>query len=184
LGASENRMRLTDPNDGITREFRIFDVGGQRSLRQKWVPYFDDVDAIIFLAPISAFDQYLAEDRRINRLADSFELWTSVVSNKLLQKTNMILFLNKTDIMQAKLAAGIKLSNYLPSYGRRPNDFDSASRYLKNQFSSIMKQSSPTPRVLYCHLTKVIDTRTTTYVLTGIKDMLMRLNLQQMQLLA
>ncbi|KAG5653739.1 hypothetical protein H0H81_010996 [Sphagnurus paluster] len=33
-----------------------------------WVPYFDDMDAIIFLAPISAFDQKLAEDPDINRL--------------------------------------------------------------------------------------------------------------------
>ncbi len=33
-----------------------------------WVPYFDDVDAIIFLAPICAFDQVLVEDRTVNRL--------------------------------------------------------------------------------------------------------------------
>jgi hypothetical protein len=33
-----------------------------------WVPYMDDVDAIIFLAPISCFDQVLAEDPKVNRL--------------------------------------------------------------------------------------------------------------------
>lgn len=33
-----------------------------------WVPFFDDVDAIIFLAPISAFDQVLTEDKTVNRL--------------------------------------------------------------------------------------------------------------------
>lgn len=33
-----------------------------------WAPFFDDMDAIIFLAPISCFDQVLAEDPTVNRL--------------------------------------------------------------------------------------------------------------------
>ncbi|KAJ6614408.1 guanine nucleotide binding protein, alpha subunit [Mycena sp. CBHHK59/15] len=183
LGVSEHRMRLTDPNGGISREFAIFDVGGQRSMRAKWVPYFDDMEAIIFLAPISAFDQMLEEDPTVNRLADSFALWTSIVSNKLLTKANLILFMNKVDIMQAKLTSGIRLSDYLATYGRRPNDFDSASRYLRKQFNAILKQSSPEPRIFYCHLTSVIDMKSTTYVLAGIKDMLMRFNLREMHLI-
>jgi hypothetical protein len=32
------------------------------------VPFFDDMNAIIFLAPISAFDQVLTEDLSVNRL--------------------------------------------------------------------------------------------------------------------
>ncbi|KAJ7764188.1 guanine nucleotide binding protein, alpha subunit [Mycena maculata] len=183
LGVSEHRMRLADPNGSITRQFHIFDVGGQRSMRPKWVPYFDDVDAIIFLSPISAFDQVLVEDHRVNRLADSLELWTSIVSNKLLEDTNMILFLNKVDIMQSKLASGIQLVDYCPAYGRRPNDFDSASRFLKKQFSAILKQSSPAPRIFYCPLTNVIDTKSTTYVLAGIKANLMHFNLKESYLI-
>jgi len=33
-----------------------------------WIPFFDDMNAIIFLAPISCFDQVLAEDPNVNRL--------------------------------------------------------------------------------------------------------------------
>ena len=33
-----------------------------------WAPYFDNMDAIIFLAPISAFDEVLVEDTSVNRL--------------------------------------------------------------------------------------------------------------------
>ncbi|KAJ7157203.1 guanine nucleotide binding protein, alpha subunit [Mycena filopes] len=183
LGVSEHRMRLSDPSGGMSRDFRIFDVGGTRSLRAAWVPYFEDMDAIIFLAPISAFDQVLAEEPTVNRLADSYKLWTSIVSNKLLQSTNMILFLNKVDIMHAKLASGIRLSDFVDSYGRRPNDFDSASRYLKKQFSAILKQNSPVSRIFYCHLTNAIDIKSTKFVLAGIKDMLMRFHLQESHLI-
>ncbi|KAJ7881474.1 guanine nucleotide binding protein, alpha subunit [Mycena leptocephala] len=183
LGVSEHRMHLTDPNGGIMREFAFFDVGGHRSNRPKWVSYFDDMDCIIFLAPISAFDQTLAEDHKVNRLEDSLNLWTAIVSNKLLQKTNMVIFLNKVDILQAKLAAGIRLADYFPTYGRRPNDYDSVSRYLRKQFNAVLKQSSPSPRVFYCHETNVIDTKSTAFVLTGIKDMLIRFNLKESRLI-
>jgi G-protein alpha subunit len=40
-----------------------------------WIPFFDDVDAIIFLAPISAFDQVLTEDKTVNRLVRSSALY-------------------------------------------------------------------------------------------------------------
>lgn len=63
--------------------------------RQAWFPYFDDCDAIIFLAPISCFDEKLAEDRRVNRLEDSYALWKMICSSKLLARTQIILFLNK-----------------------------------------------------------------------------------------
>lgn len=37
--------------------WNLYDVGGARGQRHTWVPYFDDANAIIFLAPVSAFDQ-------------------------------------------------------------------------------------------------------------------------------
>uniref|UniRef100_A0A914XKD2 Uncharacterized protein n=1 Tax=Plectus sambesii TaxID=2011161 RepID=A0A914XKD2_9BILA len=45
-------------------QFRVFDVGGQRSERRKWIHCFDDVNAIIFIAAISEFDQTLREDAK------------------------------------------------------------------------------------------------------------------------
>jgi guanine nucleotide-binding protein subunit alpha len=106
------------------------------------------MSCIICLVPISAFDEALEEEPEVSRLvssyhlnvisthahvctqADSIDLWTRISSNKILEKTNLILFLNKIDILQAKLASGIRFSDFVPSYGRRPNDFDSASRCM------------------------------------------------------
>jgi hypothetical protein len=39
--------------------------------RAAWVPFFDNMDSIIFLAPISGFDETLAEDPNVNRLVRS-----------------------------------------------------------------------------------------------------------------
>jgi len=142
------------------------------------------MDAIIFLAPISCFDQVLAEDPKVNRLEDSVHLWQNIVSNPLLKHTNMILFLNKIDILRSKLASGIKLADYVVSYGNRPNDFDNTSTYLRRKFAGILKEHSPLPRIFYCHLTTVTDTKSTRYVLSNLKDMIMRQNLTGANLLA
>ena len=58
---------------------------------------------------------------------DSIGLWMSLVSNQLLKNTNLILFLNKIDIMKEKLKAGIKLADFVLSYGSRPNDYEHTS---------------------------------------------------------
>lgn len=122
------------------KEVLFYDVGGSRSSvigslisssspltthtrqRPAWSSYFDDVNAIIFLAPVNCFDEKLAEDRSVNRLEDSFLLWKSVCSNKLLGKTQLVLFLNKCDLLEKKLRSGVALKKYMPSYGERAND--------------------------------------------------------------
>jgi len=40
----------------------LFDVGGQRSERKKWIHCFEDVTAIIFCVGMSEYDQVLHED--------------------------------------------------------------------------------------------------------------------------
>lgn len=44
-------------------QYRMFDVGGQRSERKKWIHCFENVNALMFLVAISGYDQCLAEDK-------------------------------------------------------------------------------------------------------------------------
>lgn len=108
--------------------------------RQAWLPYFTGLNAIIFLAPISCFDERLAEDPRVNRLEDSLILWKTIVSSDVLRGVQLILvrflhvlsrlrsvltdkqFLNKCDILQKKIHRGVRVADYISSYGDRPND--------------------------------------------------------------
>jgi len=59
--------------------FRMYDVGGQRGERKKWIHCFENVTAIMFIASLSEYDQVLAEDRclrvdQLVRLADGQSL--------------------------------------------------------------------------------------------------------------
>lgn len=42
-------------------QFRMVDVGGQRSERRKWIHCFENVTSIIFLVALSEYDQILFE---------------------------------------------------------------------------------------------------------------------------
>jgi len=132
IGVSEYKFEM-EAGDQRGTQWRIVDVGGSRFQRPTWVPFFDNVDAIIFLAPISAFDQVLTEDPQVNRLEDSVLLWKGLCQNKLLAKVDLVLFLNKCDILQRKLESGIRLSRYVRSYDDRPNDMDTASKYFRGK---------------------------------------------------
>jgi hypothetical protein len=86
------------------------------------------MDAIIFLAPISSFDERLREDRRVNRLEDTYMLWQTLCSLQMLSKTQIILFLNKCDLLEQKLRAGARVRTHVPSFGDRSNDVDTVKK--------------------------------------------------------
>ncbi|QRV80600.1 G-protein alpha subunit [Ceratobasidium sp. AG-Ba] len=182
LGVVEHHFVLDRGSEkGV--DWKIYDVGGARGQRHVWAPFFSDVNAIIFLAPISAFDQTLAEDKRVNRVEDSIQLFKSVCGNKLLANVNIVLFLNKCDLLKKKLAAGIKLNKYVTSYGSRPNDYEHVSKYFRTKFSAIQRDSSVSPREMYIHLTSVTDTRATSAIIHNVRDIILRQNLKNSSLM-
>lgn len=46
-------------------DVRIFDIGGQRSERKKWIHCFEGVTAIIFIVALSEYDLCLIEDQEM-----------------------------------------------------------------------------------------------------------------------
>ena len=58
---------------------RMFDVGGQRSERKKWIHCFEGVTAIIFIVAMSEYDLSLAEDQEMVTWFHSFQNWCIMV---------------------------------------------------------------------------------------------------------
>ncbi|KAF8610264.1 P-loop containing nucleoside triphosphate hydrolase protein [Ceratobasidium sp. AG-I] len=159
------------PNLEPGLEWRMYDVGGARRQRAKWAPFFDDMDLIIVLVPVSAFDQFLAEDKTVNRIRDSFELWLELCDTTALHHIPVLLFLNKCDILDKKLEAGIKLADYLSGYTGKPNETKHALNYLSRRFVGIRKTSTaPSTTPCYIHHTSVVDTETTRQVIAYVRD--------------
>lgn len=60
----------------------MFDVGGQRDERRKWIQCFNDVTAIIFVTACSSYNLVLREDPSQNRLKESLVLFHSIWNNR------------------------------------------------------------------------------------------------------
>ncbi|KAK7045075.1 guanine nucleotide-binding protein alpha-4 subunit [Favolaschia claudopus] len=164
------------PGDSFGSEWVIYDVGGSRSMRHAWLPYFDAVNAIIF--PISCFDERLAEDPSVNRLEDSMLLWRAVVSSKLLKQTTLIVFLNKCDLLKRKLQNGIQVNKYLISFGARENEVGTVVKYLKDKFRDIIHLDASQQRPTYLYATSVTDTKATAATLNIVRDGIIREHLK------
>ncbi|KAM5536705.1 hypothetical protein V8D89_009632 [Ganoderma adspersum] len=158
---------------GTNYNWLLYDVGGAR---HAWVPFFDDATAIIFLAPISAFDQYLEEDPRTNRIDDSLQLFTAICSNKLLSNAALVLMLNKTDLLRQKLESGIKVRKYISSYGDRPNEFEEVSEYFRAHFIQVHRRKDVSHRPLY------LDIKATQSIIINVGEAIMRSHLTKIGL--
>lgn len=168
------------------REWWVYDVGGSRTQRAQWAQFFDDITAIIFLAPISAFDEYLptSEDQtRMNKLEDTFLLWKDVVSNRLLAKVIIVLFMNKIDVLNAKINSGVDVRKYVPRFEGNVKSADEVTRYFKAKFKAIHKRYSPQPRPFHCFPTSAIDTQATSIILSTVREQIVRTNLEQANIL-
>eukprot|EP00457_Paulinella_chromatophora_P006181 gb/GEZN01006199.1/.p1 GENE.gb/GEZN01006199.1/~~gb/GEZN01006199.1/.p1 ORF type:complete len:391 (-),score=45.30 gb/GEZN01006199.1/:300-1472(-) len=83
--------------------YHFVDVGGQRSERRKWMHCFAGVTAMLYVVAMSAFDQTLFEDSKVNRIDESLSLFSSLTNSKWFKTTPIILFLNKEDLFRAKI---------------------------------------------------------------------------------
>lgn len=64
-----SRVKTTGIVESVFRvgevTYRVFDVGGQRSERKKWIHCFDNVSALVFMVSLSEYDQTLYEDEKV-----------------------------------------------------------------------------------------------------------------------
>eukprot|EP00457_Paulinella_chromatophora_P003719 gb/GEZN01003727.1/.p1 GENE.gb/GEZN01003727.1/~~gb/GEZN01003727.1/.p1 ORF type:complete len:386 (-),score=50.52 gb/GEZN01003727.1/:932-2089(-) len=95
--------------------FNLVDVGGQRSERRKWMHCFADVTCVLYVVAISAFNQVLFEDARVNRIDESVHLFSTLVNSRWFNRTPIILFLNKNDLFREKLKT-TSLTVWRPDY--------------------------------------------------------------------
>jgi guanine nucleotide-binding protein G(i) subunit alpha len=160
-------------------QFILYDVGGQRSERKKWIHCFEGVTAVIFCAALSEYDLVLREDSRMNRMVESTKLFATICNNKWFLNTSMILFLNKMDLFKEKIHRSplkICFSEY-PG----PNTYEDAADYIQMRFES-MKENR-TRKEVYTHLTCATDTNSMFLVFDDVADVIIKDELYSLKLL-
>ncbi|CAK5086512.1 unnamed protein product [Meloidogyne enterolobii] len=156
-------------------EFRVFDVGGQRSERRKWIHCFDNVEAIIFITAISEYDQVLFEDETTNRMIESMQLFSSICNSSWFLNTAMILFLNKKDLFLEKIQR-VNITTCFPDYEGSQN-YEEAVNFIKMKFAELNQH--PDKKTIYMHETCATDTNQVQLVISSVIDTIIQKNLQK-----
>lgn len=152
----EFSVKVSSKYGGGHQSFWMFDVGGQRGERRKWIQVFDGISAVLFIVESSGFNTKIREDNETNRLRESLRVFQEVWSSRFLRDAGFILFLNKQDILKEKIAAGARIEDYFPEYadyrsqrtsasGRRPSsrednfsdEYIRARCFIRDMFLSI-----------------------------------------------
>ncbi len=145
--------------------FKMFDVGGQRNERKKWIHCFEKVTAVIFVAAISEYDQKLYEDENTNRVTEALNLFEEICNADWFKESCMILFLNKSDIF-AKKILHVNLSNYFHDYHGPAGDVPAAQKWIEEQFLS----RNHTQKEVFSHVTCATNTNNIAHVFNSIKQ--------------
>ena len=115
------------------------------------------MDAIIFVAAISEYDQSLAESKKTNRMFEAIEVFRSVCRNKSFKDTPMILFLNKKDVYAEKiLYSDISKQEPFQDYDGPKKDAKAGTKYFVAQFEDCMDKGGRKDQ--YIHVTCATDT--------------------------
>ncbi|XP_033824198.1 guanine nucleotide-binding protein subunit alpha-12a [Periophthalmus magnuspinnatus] len=158
--------------------FKMVDVGGQRSQRQKWFQCFDGITSILFMVSSSEYDQVLMEDRRTNRLVESMNIFETIVNNKLFLNVSIILFLNKTDLLLEKIRT-VDIRKNFPEFRGDPRRLEDVQAFLVQSFSRKRRNRG---KPLFHHFTTAVDTENIRFVFHAVKDTILQENLKDIML--
>lgn len=160
--------------DGAT--FVMYDVGGQRNERKKWIHCFEDVTAVIFVAALSEYDQNLYEDASTNRMIEAINLFDEIVNNKFFVTSAMILFLNKKDLFEMKIKkVDPKSVEVFADFPGGLGDYDKGVEYFLGKFIEMNRQPE---KEIYHHVTCATDSENVSVVFNACKEIILKQNIK------
>ena len=146
--------------EGVT--FHIFDAGGQRSERRKWIHYFDKVSAVLFMTSLTGYAEVLFEDANQNSLVESLHLFADIANSKWFRLTPIVLFLNKHDLFMDLFVTRkipLNVSGKFPDAPETSNP-DEAVQWIAEKFRSEKKYDgidAEPDSLVYVHITTAVD---------------------------
>jgi len=159
-GVNKIKFVLPDRRGAYEEIYEIFDVGGQKNERRKWMHFFDNTAAIIFVAALSGYNQLLWEDNRNNRMREAIGLFRGIINLDVFRGSHVILFLNKSDLFEKKVGK-YSVKEHFKDY-EGPETREQIIEFFKEKFKEQKrgKRSAKTKGTeIHFHVTCATDTK-------------------------
>jgi len=160
-----------------TLSFRIFDVGGQKSERRKWIHCFENVTGVLFVSSLTGYNEKLWEASDENRMVDSLSLFKNICNSRWFKDSAMIVFLNKKDLFEKRIQ-DVPLT-VCPAFENLPeshaNDCKSAIAAIRKRFQD---QRTRYKSELFIHETVAIDSENVKRIFDSVRMQILKDNLE------
>jgi len=141
----------------------MYDVGGQRAERKKWIYAFEKVKCVIFTVSLSEYDQTLLEAPEQNRMQESIKLFENILASRWFQNATFVIFFNKMDVFEEKYKRS-PLKLYFAEYGGK--DVESGVKFIVWRYRQVNRSKVN----VYSHITTATDTKRITTVLASVRE--------------
>jgi len=155
--------------------FNMFDVGGQRTERKKWIHCFENVTCVIFVAAISEYDQVLCEDEETPRMQETLQLFDEIVNSAWFAETSFILFLNKRDLFEEKIKHS-PITDYVEGFEGDPTSYEDCCNFIERTFHDLNRHPD---KEIYSHITCATDTDNVQHVFDSVRRALIKGSLRE-----
>jgi len=161
-------------------KFKLFDVGGQRNERKKWIHCFESVTAVLFVGVLSEYDLKLFEDEKMNRMEETLNLFDEICNSRWFHDTAIILFLNKRDVFAEKIKkVPLTVCPLFADYAG-DNTYEAGCELIETAFHA---KNRNTEKTIYAHVTCATDTSNVAAVFDAVKDIIINISLGEAGLL-
>ena len=193
IPTNEDILRTDVRASGITTtslkskraSYSVIDPGGAYTEQRKWSRVYQNIDCIIFVVPLCAYDtampgyhsnvgHYYLHQSTIsdnvsiqNEISEALSLFDSILALHCFRNTQVILVMNKIDLFKQKLVRK-PIVDYWPEF-QGEDDYQTAIYFFTGKFLALQHAKD---RDIHVRCTNATDTESVKRTLQGIEDLL------------
>ncbi|KAI0448645.1 G-protein alpha subunit-domain-containing protein [Xylaria acuta] len=135
-------------------QFCVYDVGGERSERKKWIHAFKDVSAVIYPVDTTGYRRGLREDIWGDRMCEQFMLFEAIANSRWFARSSFVIVFTKMDLLTQYLKeedvdAFLRTKGVIPKTEPRVTLADGYLTCLERHFRKLVKSVNVRERVRF-----------------------------------
>jgi hypothetical protein len=153
--------------------FQVFDTGGERNERRKWIHCFESVKGVIFCVMLDDYAKTLYEDGSTNRMVENLQLFDEIVNSRWFEETEVMLVLTGKDLF-AESVGLFPIADQDPAfedYAGRAGDYDDGVQYFMDQ---LLARNQNPDKQIYTHVVNTLDPDQVGACFESFKDVVLR----------
>lgn len=123
-----------------SRPITLYDAGGQRHERPKWIHILNWVDLVFFCVSLSGWSERLFEDNSQSRLEEAVKLFQKLCQSHLLSHATVVLVFTKRDVLPDRLKRDDFTESY-PAFKGDPTSPEQVTAFIKALFLDSTKRN-------------------------------------------